>query len=335
VHCQLLERKKSIMVAIDSRFAVLVLLVASFLLLWTTLPPKKMTNPLLCRIVHHANVLMVPMESSDSKGEVVPASITECHATVLSEVDSNMPSVHEVVDHTGSNVFQPHHVGLYLAYEAHWVDPVTHHMTLPQHVARELYHPHDPLVQDHLQRHGLATPETVHRSLQVVENTTRTINGKMIVARVRTADEDVVTSAAAIADLVFTAENTSFAAIHEACTIGNKVVVPWDAATPVYELALSGNSTDYTFGSFFIAAEPLLITLLNLTVGSLSEVAEYVLLISPSGLRPTIQQPNFRFVAAGAYDSYKVVVTDDWIDTPQVLQHEIGCVRCVMAMLME
>jgi hypothetical protein len=78
-----------------------------------------------------------------------------------------------------------------------------------------------------------------------------------------------------------------------------------------------------------------LITLLNLTVGSLSEVAEYVLLISPSGLRPTIQQPNFRFVAAGAYDSYKVVVTDDWIDTPQVLQHEIGCVRCVMAMLME
>jgi hypothetical protein len=157
----------------------------------------------------------------------------------------------------------------------------------------------------------------------------------------------------------------------------------------VYDITLTtGNSSDYTFGSFFTAAEPLILELLfgtndnnnnnsstnsnsptmtptpslstnnndtdvitnstnttdstsnnstnttemippsptTTTAGpsSLSELVEYVILIGPKGLRPTTQQPNFRFVAAGAYNSYKVVITDDWIDTPQVLQHEIG-----------
>lgn len=329
------------MVALSSRFvllSVLLFVVSSMLWVRMTKQAKKMPlkNPMLCRIIHHANVLMVPNDAVDGK-DVVPTSVTECHPILTSLNDHHhIPLIHEVVDHTGSNVLGPHHVGLYLAYEAHWVHPMTHHITLPQSSNSdedfELYPAHHPMVQDHLQQHGLAPPEPLHRyrSLQG-GNASSPISGKMIVARVRTADEDVVTTADAIANFVFNAENTSFAFIHEACTIGNKVVVPFDPTTPVYEIALSGNSSEYSFGSFFTAAEPLLITLLGLTdVGSLAEVAEYVLLISPQGLRPTIQQPNFRFVAAGAYDSYKVVVTDDWVDTPQVLQHEIGCVLFLM-----
>jgi hypothetical protein len=318
------------MVALSFRFVVLLLMLLVSVVLVRTMPRKKsaLQNPQFCRIMHHANVLMAPMEddATEGGGQLVPTSITECHAPHTGGV----PTVHEMVDHTGVNVWGPQHVGLYLAYEAHWVDPTTHHIALPPSYRDDLeliYLPQDPLVRDHWTRHGLVPPDAPHRrSLQSNVSSLLVNGGKMIIARVRTADEDVVTTAAAIAAFVFTAENTSFSLLHEACTIGNKVVVPWDPATPVYEIALSGNSSQYTFGSFFTAAEPLLISQLALSVASLAEVAEYVLLISPAGLRPTIQQPNFRFVAAGAYDSYRVVVTDDWIDTPQVLQHEIGCV---------
>jgi hypothetical protein len=132
-------------------------------------------------------------------------------------------------------------------------------------------------------------------------------------------------------------ENASFAAQHAACTLGHKVVVPYNAEQPIYQLTIPGLIQDYTFGSFYTATEPLLAALIlngtsssssttttTTTTTSLDQWAEYVVLIAPAGLRPASQQPNFRFVAAGAYNSYKTVVTDDWIDTPQVLQHEIG-----------
>jgi hypothetical protein len=128
--------------------------------------------------------------------------------------------------------------------------------------------------------------------------------------------------------------SSSFAAQHAACTLGHKVVVPYNANEPIYQLVIPGRIKDYTFGSFYMAAEPLLAALIlnngttvtTTTTTSLDAMAEYVVLIAPAGLRPASQQPNFRFVAAGAYNSYKTVVTDDWIDTPQVLQHEIGYV---------
>jgi hypothetical protein len=337
-------------------------------------------EPLFCRIIHHADVLMIPHDPSGNNdmddGNMIDFGVTECSPLTTASSSSSsrpddshsvaIPILHEIViavnDHTDvDDAFQVQkpslgatHIGQYLQYEAHWVDPMTNQIRIPQNDHDmgqniQLYHAHDTVIQQKYQEYMVAQqqeqePEdersnwnqdhfNLHHGRSLVRNVTALNQGKMIVARVRTADEGVVTTVEEINNFIFGTQNASFTSIHMQCTIGQKNIVPYDVSNPVYELALDGNSSQYTFGSFFTAAEPSLISLLGLNnntmegmteITSLSDVAEYVLLISPKGLRPTTLQPNFRFVAAGAYDSYKVVVTDDWVDTPQVLQHEIG-----------
>jgi hypothetical protein len=168
--------------------------------------------------------------------------------------------------------------------------------------------------------------------LELVSNTTSTtttINGTSTTTTTTTTNPNRNRNRRRTQESSDNAADTSFAAQHAACTLGNKVVVPYDPTEPIYRLTIPGLVKDYTFGSFYMATEPLLAALIlngTSTSSSLDQLAEYVVLIAPAGLRPASQQPNFRFVAAGAYNSYKTVVTDDWIDTPQVLQHEIGYV---------
>jgi hypothetical protein len=262
-----------------------------------------------------------------------------------------------------------------LQYEPDWVHSGTKQIIIPSMVVPSIYHYDHPIVQNHLQqqkeRCSPNVMDKMHHTRHLQRIVTDSTMNKLLAVRVGTADEEVTTTLEEIQEYLFGTSDESFASIHAQCTLGQKNIVPYNTDIPVYDITLEmGNSSDYTFGSFFTAAEPLIVQLLfgdtmmmindtetssNMTDTSsnstdsssnsteaptnmtdttttvilpttLSELVEYVVLIGPKGLRPTTQQPNFRFVAAGAYNSYKVVITDDWIDTPQVLQHEIGYV---------
>ena len=330
---------------------------------------------LFCRI-HHADALMIPVERDDDNHHgTTTVGITECYPTTSTTSmmeNPNVPLVHEVIvtnnnDESSSLMERMGHSILYhyLQYQPEWVTQ-KQQIVIPEQVVPVIYHYDHPVIQKHLQQlppdqegnHKVSPPPQQQYHHHLPQHRTRhlqrvvtdqTVN-KLLAVRVATADEAVVTSLDDIEEYLFgTTTEESFASVHSQCTLGQKNVVPYDMSTPVYDITLNGgNSSDYTFGSFFTAAEPLILELLfgssdggssnnsattNATTTAvptrLSDIAEYVVLIGPKGLRPTTQQPNFRFVAAGAYDSYKVVITDDWIDTPQVLQHEIGYVHCM------
>jgi hypothetical protein len=324
-------------------------------------------------------------DSDESGGALVDHGITECYPTTATSSSRNsdttvIPLVHELVllpssswslssflwssksnnnDNKDASSYEIHHsmMNKYLQYDTNWIDTATQQIHIPYHIhtsssskkdesilkKQHIYDSHHPIVQNHLQQQ--VQPPSHHRTLEhTVTDQNRNI---MLAVRVSTFNENVTTSIEDIQNYLFnTNSDTSFTTIHSQCTLQQKNVVPYNSDIPVYDIQLNGNSNDYTFGSFFTAAEPILTSLLfddntqnnnstnttttdepTIITSSLSDIAEYVLLIGPKGLRPTTQQPNFRFVAAGSYDSYKVVVTDDWIDTPQVIQHEIGYVN--------
>lgn len=267
-----------------------------------------------CR-VHNTDVLMQHVEDESIWKDV---GVTECH-------DEWNDVIYELLVTTTNDEPEQQHVhahhswtGKYLEYESEWTaDEGILRVPSHTHTATSLY-TWDEMARsnDHVRHH--------QRGRQLTHLVSTENAGKMIVARVVTGDENITNTAETIYGYIFdTNSSTSLASVHAGCTLQNKIIVPYNESTPVYELSLPGNVTNYTFGSFYAAAEPLLKQLLNITT-DLNSVAEYVLLIAPNGLRPTSLQPNFRFVAAGAYDSYKSVVTDDWVDTPQVLQHELG-----------
>lgn len=321
----------------------------------------------------YPTVVVVANENSETTTIPLVHEVIVRTSTTSSSSNSDKEELFEetsLVEHVGHTVL--YH---YLQYDPSWVTNQV--IVVPTHVIPNIYHYDHPVIQEHLQSvmwlsppvtttanehtYPMRHPPAPHHSKRHLQRivTDSTMN-KLLAVRVGTADEVVTTSLDEIEQYVFDLNSEeSFATIHTACTLGQKNIVPYNVDIPVYDLTLTtGNSSDYTFGSFFTAAEPLILELLFGTTTttttnetdtnstdtmnttdtttnsteppstpiptSLSDVVEYVVLIGPKGLRPTTQQPNFRFVAAGAYNSYKVVITDDWIDTPQVLQHEIG-----------
>ena len=350
---------------------------------------------------------MIPNESLleqgvDSLPKVVGTTtigVTECYPIVPNRNQKkDIPLVHEVIVESSSSSLVEHYghsiLYHYLQYDTDWVHPTTQQIRIPSHVVPQMYHSDHPILQQqHLEEKEEDTvsepPHTAHHRRDLQRIVTDRTAHKLLAVRVHTLDETVTTSLEDIATYLFdTDSDDSFTTLHTACTMGHKNIIPYDNDIPVYDMTLSsGNSSDYTFGSFFTAAEPQILELLygmmmmmndttlppqleddddinnnttttttmnstdttnattttttttngttvvaipNGRFTSLSELVEYVILIGPKGLRPTTQQPNFRFVAAGAYNSYKVVITDDWIDTPQVVQHEIGYVVVVV-----
>ena len=358
--------------------------------------------------------LLEPLEQGGNPSPKVVGTttigVTECYPIVPNRNQKkDIPLVHEViVESSSSSSSLVEHYGHsilyhYLQYDTDWVHPTTQQIRIPSHVVPQMYHSDHPILQQqqqHFRKEEVDVvsepPHTAHHRRDLQRIVTDRTAHKLLAVRVHTLDETVTTSLEDIATYLFdTDSDDSFTTLHTACTMGQKNIIPYDNDIPVYDITLSsGNSSDYTFGSFFTAAEPQILELLygmmmmmndttlppqleddddntnnntttttinstdttnttttttttnattittngtttvvaipNGQFTSLSELVEYVLLIGPKGLRPTTQQPNFRFVAAGAYNSYKVVITDDWIDTPQVVQHEIGYVVVVV-----
>jgi hypothetical protein len=209
------------------------------------------------------------------------------------------------------------HASKFLQYEEAWIQENI--LSVPQDVDPVIYAA-DQVLKMTADDHELKDANRRMRSL--VRNVTEDVKGVMVVARVSTADEDVGNDVETINDYIFGTPETSFKDVHAACSFNNKIVRPYNESEPVLDLFLDENITGVTFGSFYAAVEPLIEEYLG--VSNIEEVAEFIMLVSPNGLRPTLQTPNFRFVAAGAYNSWKSVVTDDWVDTPQVIQHIVG-----------
>ena len=102
----------------------------------------------------------------------------------------------------------------------------------------------------------------------------------------------------------------------DACSFGNVAVRPYDEDSPVIDIYLPKNASEYTFSSLYSAAEAKLRS--HYDGVKVNELAEYCIIVAPPGI-----DGSGATVAAAPYNSYKSVFLDTWFRV-MVILHEIG-----------